>query len=125
MFQLEAMLSLLILALLGSPAFSQGSKSSLESAPLPGGHLIALNPGDMGTFLSLCHRLNIIMGPFFLASRVGRQAVHMAEWLFLSWVFIHTAYHGKETGTRFCTSISKGKVFTGIRAYIKGLVISG
>lgn len=50
MFQLEAMLPLLILAFLGIPGvLTQSSKSSLKSVPLSCGHLISLNLGDMGT----------------------------------------------------------------------------
>lgn len=50
MFQPEAMLLLLILAVLGTPAFSADGKPTVGWAPLPGGHLISLNPGDPGLF---------------------------------------------------------------------------
>lgn len=76
MFQLEVMLPLLILAFLGTPAILAQSKSSLKSASLSSGHLISLNPGDMGATPSLCHRLNIVTGLSFLASRVGRHPPH-------------------------------------------------
>lgn len=48
MLQLEAMLPLLILAIVGTSAISPQGKSSLKSASLSSGHLISLNPGDMG-----------------------------------------------------------------------------
>lgn len=48
-FQPEVMLLLVILAMLGTPAFSAHGKPAVGCAPLPG-HLIFLNPGAQGLF---------------------------------------------------------------------------
>lgn len=49
MFQPEAMLLLVILAMLGTPAFSANGKAIVGCAPIPG-HLIFLNPGAQRLF---------------------------------------------------------------------------
>lgn len=84
MFQPQAMLLLLILAVLGTPAISTGSKSTLECVPLPRVYLISLNLRDTGTLPSRCHRLNMVIGQSFLAFRVGGQVLHTSEWVFSS-----------------------------------------
>lgn len=117
MFQLEAMLSLLIFAILGTPAFSETSKSSLESVTLPGGH-----PVDMGTLLSLPQE-----GHGDCPSWLQGWEARPSTWLKAFspfWVFVHTEYHGTEVGKHFCTDIPKGKILTAVRAGIRGRAIS-
>lgn len=72
MSQQEAMLLLLIFAFLGTPAVLTQGKSSLKKPlSLSSDHLMSLNPGDIGTTPSLCHRLNIVTGLSFLAPPHG------------------------------------------------------
>lgn len=120
MFHLETMLLLLIFAILGTPTFSTDGKSTLEFAPLPGGHLISLNPEDKGTLPCFCHRLN----PPWLQGWAAGPSTCLSGFS-PSCVFIHTDYHGIKTGTQFCTSIPEGKNLTGVQVYIRRNVIIG